>query len=190
MSFVSWDEGSTPRGIRGGFARRAPHPPPPPLPSQRVVFCPLKEALAVDWSGEKAKPAPKRTAPDYFLLQGKAGGSVPVALPRRRREIQLRQSRRLLPPVKTSAGLAGGGGFEVSLRVLPYQRGAGDTWAAWKRPSPRCGSALPHGSGPDHSPLTLAIGFWLRLRLLPKHLGKTEPRRRRERSQTRGGVTA
>ncbi|KAF1507796.1 SUMO-activating enzyme subunit 1, partial [Eudyptula minor] len=39
------------------------------LPSQRVVFCQLKEALAVDWSGEKAKAALKRTAPDYFLLQ-------------------------------------------------------------------------------------------------------------------------
>ncbi|NXH73788.1 SAE1 enzyme, partial [Hydrobates tethys] len=34
-----------------------------------VVFCPLKEALAVDWSGEKAKAALKRTTPDYFLLQ-------------------------------------------------------------------------------------------------------------------------
>uniref|UniRef100_A0A8C8AN19 SUMO1 activating enzyme subunit 1 n=1 Tax=Otus sunia TaxID=257818 RepID=A0A8C8AN19_9STRI len=33
------------------------------------VFCQLKEALAVDWSGEKAKAALKRTAPDYFLLQ-------------------------------------------------------------------------------------------------------------------------
>lgn len=37
--------------------------PPPPRPRQRVVFCQLKEAL------EKA--APKRIAPDYFLLQGK-----------------------------------------------------------------------------------------------------------------------
>ncbi|KAM6111625.1 SUMO-activating enzyme subunit 1, partial [Phoenicopterus ruber ruber] len=36
---------------------------------KRVVFCQLKEALAVDWSGEKAKAALKRTAPDYFLLQ-------------------------------------------------------------------------------------------------------------------------
>ncbi|NWT49253.1 SAE1 enzyme, partial [Chroicocephalus maculipennis] len=35
--------------------------PPPPRPRQRVVFCQLKEAL------EKA--APKRIAPDYFLLQ-------------------------------------------------------------------------------------------------------------------------
>nr|XP_042696416.1 SUMO-activating enzyme subunit 1 isoform X2 [Chrysemys picta bellii] len=37
---------------------------------KRVVFCQLKEALAVDWSSEKAKAALKRTAPDYFLLQG------------------------------------------------------------------------------------------------------------------------
>uniref|UniRef100_A0A8C0AVV6 SUMO-activating enzyme subunit 1 n=1 Tax=Buteo japonicus TaxID=224669 RepID=A0A8C0AVV6_9AVES len=36
---------------------------------KRVVFCQLKEALAVDWSGEKAKAALKRTTPDYFLLQ-------------------------------------------------------------------------------------------------------------------------
>ncbi|CAM4614083.1 SUMO-activating enzyme subunit 1 [Lepidochelys kempii] len=36
---------------------------------KRVVFCQLKEALAVDWSSEKAKAALKRTAPDYFLLQ-------------------------------------------------------------------------------------------------------------------------
>ncbi|NXW64163.1 SAE1 enzyme, partial [Eurystomus gularis] len=36
---------------------------------KRVVFCSLKEALAVDWSGEKAKAALKRTTPDYFLLQ-------------------------------------------------------------------------------------------------------------------------
>lgn len=37
---------------------------------QKVLFCPVKEALAVDWSGEKAQAALKRTAPDYFLLQG------------------------------------------------------------------------------------------------------------------------
>ncbi|PKK17079.1 SUMO1 activating enzyme subunit 1, partial [Columba livia] len=36
---------------------------------KRVVFCPLEDALAVDWSGEKAKAALKRTTPDYFLLQ-------------------------------------------------------------------------------------------------------------------------
>ncbi|NWI22039.1 SAE1 enzyme, partial [Crypturellus soui] len=36
---------------------------------QRVVFCPLKEALAVEWSGEKGQAALRRTAPDYFLLQ-------------------------------------------------------------------------------------------------------------------------
>uniref|UniRef100_A0A8B9ZDU1 Uncharacterized protein n=1 Tax=Buteo japonicus TaxID=224669 RepID=A0A8B9ZDU1_9AVES len=35
----------------------------------RVVFCQLKEALAVDWSGEKAKAALKHTTLDYFLLQ-------------------------------------------------------------------------------------------------------------------------
>ncbi|NWX94580.1 SAE1 enzyme, partial [Nothoprocta ornata] len=36
---------------------------------KRVAFCPLKEALAVQWSGEKAQAALRRTAPDYFLLQ-------------------------------------------------------------------------------------------------------------------------
>ncbi|NWX20505.1 SAE1 enzyme, partial [Aegotheles bennettii] len=36
---------------------------------KRVEFCPLKDALAVDWSGEKAAAALKRTTPDYFLLQ-------------------------------------------------------------------------------------------------------------------------
>ncbi|KFO96119.1 SUMO-activating enzyme subunit 1, partial [Calypte anna] len=36
---------------------------------KRVVFCRLREALGVDWSGEKAAAALKRTAPDYFLLQ-------------------------------------------------------------------------------------------------------------------------
>uniref|UniRef100_A0A8I5ZL60 SUMO-activating enzyme subunit 1 n=1 Tax=Rattus norvegicus TaxID=10116 RepID=A0A8I5ZL60_RAT len=36
---------------------------------KKVLFCPVKEALAVDWSGEKAQAALKRTAPDYFLLQ-------------------------------------------------------------------------------------------------------------------------
>ncbi|XP_033928066.1 SUMO-activating enzyme subunit 1 [Melopsittacus undulatus] len=36
---------------------------------KRLIFCPLKEALAVDWRGEKAAAALKRTAPDYFLLQ-------------------------------------------------------------------------------------------------------------------------
>uniref|UniRef100_A0A8B9ZA20 THIF-type NAD/FAD binding fold domain-containing protein n=1 Tax=Buteo japonicus TaxID=224669 RepID=A0A8B9ZA20_9AVES len=36
---------------------------------KRVVFCQLKEALAVDWSGEKAKAALKHTTLDYFLLQ-------------------------------------------------------------------------------------------------------------------------
>ncbi|NXF55874.1 SAE1 enzyme, partial [Oceanites oceanicus] len=36
---------------------------------KRVVFCQLKEALAIDWSGEKVKATLKRTTPDYFLLQ-------------------------------------------------------------------------------------------------------------------------
>ncbi|NXX86825.1 SAE1 enzyme, partial [Urocolius indicus] len=35
---------------------------------KRMVFCRLREALAVDWSGKKAA-ALKRTTPDYFLLQ-------------------------------------------------------------------------------------------------------------------------
>ncbi|XP_011825127.1 PREDICTED: SUMO-activating enzyme subunit 1 isoform X1 [Mandrillus leucophaeus] len=37
---------------------------------KKVVFCPVKEALEVDWSSEKAKAALKRTTSDYFLLQG------------------------------------------------------------------------------------------------------------------------
>uniref|UniRef100_A0A8B9FR38 SUMO1 activating enzyme subunit 1 n=1 Tax=Amazona collaria TaxID=241587 RepID=A0A8B9FR38_9PSIT len=45
----------------------------------RLVFCPLKEALSVDWSGEKAAAALKRTAPDYFLLQGKLLLPVPCS---------------------------------------------------------------------------------------------------------------
>ncbi|NXW96585.1 SAE1 enzyme, partial [Larus smithsonianus] len=54
----SWEKagGNIPPGILGGlFHIFSPHP------RQRVVFCQLKEAL------EKA--APKRIAPDYFLLQ-------------------------------------------------------------------------------------------------------------------------
>ncbi|KAM9591651.1 SUMO-activating enzyme subunit 1-like isoform 2-T2 [Morphnus guianensis] len=39
---------------------------------KRMVFCQLKEALAVNWSGEKAKAALKRTTLDYFLLQATA----------------------------------------------------------------------------------------------------------------------
>ncbi|NXA22946.1 SAE1 enzyme, partial [Ibidorhyncha struthersii] len=53
----------------GGGLFCAPSHPPTPLSRQRVGFCQLKEALDVDWSGEKAKAALKRTAPDYFLLQ-------------------------------------------------------------------------------------------------------------------------
>ncbi|XP_037675414.1 SUMO-activating enzyme subunit 1 isoform X3 [Choloepus didactylus] len=36
---------------------------------KKVVFCPVKEALEVDWSSDKAKAALKRTTSDYFLLQ-------------------------------------------------------------------------------------------------------------------------
>ncbi|XP_028921137.1 SUMO-activating enzyme subunit 1 isoform X1 [Ornithorhynchus anatinus] len=36
---------------------------------RKVVFCPLKEALEVDWSSDKAKSLLKRTTSDYFLLQ-------------------------------------------------------------------------------------------------------------------------
>jgi ubiquitin-like 1-activating enzyme E1 A len=44
---------------------------------QKVVFCPLKEALDVDWSGEKAKATLKRTTSDYFLLQGEGHSKPP-----------------------------------------------------------------------------------------------------------------
>ncbi|XP_071065452.1 SUMO-activating enzyme subunit 1 isoform X2 [Dasypus novemcinctus] len=36
---------------------------------KKVIFCPVKEALEVDWSSDKAKAALKRTTSDYFLLQ-------------------------------------------------------------------------------------------------------------------------
>ncbi|NXQ07617.1 SAE1 enzyme, partial [Vidua macroura] len=36
---------------------------------KRLQFCQLREALAVEWRGEKATAALRRTAPDYFLLQ-------------------------------------------------------------------------------------------------------------------------
>ncbi|XP_051693349.2 SUMO-activating enzyme subunit 1 [Oryctolagus cuniculus] len=36
---------------------------------KKVVFCPIKEALEVDWSSDKAKATLKRTTSDYFLLQ-------------------------------------------------------------------------------------------------------------------------
>ncbi|KAK2495918.1 hypothetical protein MC885_013150 [Smutsia gigantea] len=36
---------------------------------EKEVFCPVKDALEVDWSGDKAEAALKRTASDYFLLQ-------------------------------------------------------------------------------------------------------------------------
>ncbi|XP_067874947.1 SUMO-activating enzyme subunit 1 isoform X1 [Heterodontus francisci] len=39
------------------------------LIKKTVSFCPLKEALEVDWSNEKAKMCLKRTPSDYFLLQ-------------------------------------------------------------------------------------------------------------------------
>uniref|UniRef100_G1QRM3 SUMO1 activating enzyme subunit 1 n=1 Tax=Nomascus leucogenys TaxID=61853 RepID=G1QRM3_NOMLE len=44
---------------------------------KKVVFCPVKEALEVDWSSEKAKAALKRTTSDYFLLQGTASPRWP-----------------------------------------------------------------------------------------------------------------
>ncbi|XP_015352138.1 SUMO-activating enzyme subunit 1 isoform X7 [Marmota marmota marmota] len=44
---------------------------------KKVVFCPVKEALEVDWSTEKAKAALKRTTSDYFLLQGTASPRWP-----------------------------------------------------------------------------------------------------------------
>lgn len=37
---------------------------------QTASFCPLKEALEVDWTSEKAKAGLKRTPVDYFLLHG------------------------------------------------------------------------------------------------------------------------
>lgn len=64
-------------------------PDPRTLLSQRVVFCQLKEALAVDWSGEKAKAALKRTTPDYFLLQGKSLPFNSTAFPCQQWEIRL-----------------------------------------------------------------------------------------------------
>ncbi|EHB15152.1 SUMO-activating enzyme subunit 1 [Heterocephalus glaber] len=36
---------------------------------KKVVFCPDKEALEVNWSSEKAKATLKHTTSDYFLLQ-------------------------------------------------------------------------------------------------------------------------
>ncbi|NXG04052.1 SAE1 enzyme, partial [Sakesphorus luctuosus] len=36
---------------------------------KRLEFCRLREALAVEWRGEGAALALRRTAPDYFLLQ-------------------------------------------------------------------------------------------------------------------------
>uniref|UniRef100_A0A674HBW5 SUMO-activating enzyme subunit 1 n=1 Tax=Taeniopygia guttata TaxID=59729 RepID=A0A674HBW5_TAEGU len=36
---------------------------------KRLQFCPLREALAVQWRGEEAAAALRKTAPDYFLLQ-------------------------------------------------------------------------------------------------------------------------
>ncbi|NWI87579.1 SAE1 enzyme, partial [Pitta sordida] len=56
----------------GGPSPAPPHPHPVLFPlwnSQRLEFCPLREALAVEWRGDKAAAALRRTAPDYFLLQ-------------------------------------------------------------------------------------------------------------------------
>ncbi|XP_032939864.1 SUMO-activating enzyme subunit 1 [Catharus ustulatus] len=36
---------------------------------KKLQFCRLREALAVDWRGEAATAALRKTAPDYFLLQ-------------------------------------------------------------------------------------------------------------------------
>lgn len=49
---------------------------------QKVVFCSVKEALEVDWGSDSAAAALKRTAPDYFLLQGEAWapGAIPAAV--------------------------------------------------------------------------------------------------------------
>ncbi|RMC22934.1 hypothetical protein DUI87_00058 [Hirundo rustica rustica] len=40
-----------------------------PKVAKRLEFCQLRDALAVEWRGEKATAALRRTAPDYFLLQ-------------------------------------------------------------------------------------------------------------------------
>lgn len=47
------------------------------LSPQKAAFCSVKEALEVDWSSDKAKAALKRTASDYFLLQGEGCGGLP-----------------------------------------------------------------------------------------------------------------
>uniref|UniRef100_A0A2I3HIK7 THIF-type NAD/FAD binding fold domain-containing protein n=1 Tax=Nomascus leucogenys TaxID=61853 RepID=A0A2I3HIK7_NOMLE len=50
---------------------------------KKAVFCPVKEALEVDRSTEKAKAALKRTTPDHFLLQvpGDASCNMPACIP-------------------------------------------------------------------------------------------------------------
>ncbi|XP_031746332.1 SUMO-activating enzyme subunit 1 isoform X1 [Xenopus tropicalis] len=39
------------------------------LVKKKVQFCPLKDALEIDWHSEKAKSALKKTPTDFFLLQ-------------------------------------------------------------------------------------------------------------------------
>ncbi|XP_051632674.1 SUMO-activating enzyme subunit 1-like isoform X5 [Manacus candei] len=54
----------------GPEAKRARlDPPETTMVKKRLEFCSLREALAVEWRGEKAAAALRRTAPDYFLLQ-------------------------------------------------------------------------------------------------------------------------
>uniref|UniRef100_A0A8C2SRJ0 SUMO-activating enzyme subunit 1 n=1 Tax=Coturnix japonica TaxID=93934 RepID=A0A8C2SRJ0_COTJA len=36
---------------------------------KRIHFCPLKDALNLDWNNEQIQAAMKRTSPDFFLLQ-------------------------------------------------------------------------------------------------------------------------
>ncbi|NWT79856.1 SAE1 enzyme, partial [Lanius ludovicianus] len=54
----------------GPEAKRARlEPPETTMVKKCLQFCPLRDALAVEWRGEKALAALRRTAPDYFLLQ-------------------------------------------------------------------------------------------------------------------------
>ncbi|NXC34168.1 SAE1 enzyme, partial [Campylorhamphus procurvoides] len=59
-----------PGGEDGPEAKRARlDPAETTLVKKHLEFCPLREALAVEWRGEKALAALRRTSPDYFLLQ-------------------------------------------------------------------------------------------------------------------------
>uniref|UniRef100_A0A3B3E0K7 SUMO1 activating enzyme subunit 1 n=1 Tax=Oryzias melastigma TaxID=30732 RepID=A0A3B3E0K7_ORYME len=53
----------------GPGAKKAKVDPNETTMVKKVDFCPLKEALEVDWTTEKAKAALKKTPLDYFLLQ-------------------------------------------------------------------------------------------------------------------------